>query len=682
MARVDIHVFGSKSGYGTVAESAGIRADEKGELEQFLFGEISTQDAIARIETHASMTARMLRSGRVAVSRMLPAGTDDGGRPTVEVVTLVVDARTYETRFGALSLLANDVSFWRDARARAASGVDWPVGPDPSPDPRDTELLHLLDAWMHALRSGSVAILPESTAPALLRFVATLDATDRARCRWGIGINSLSAPVDICTMLPGASTHGARSVVRPTAAEAWHLRETEFAKFRASSGGAHWVPSSRMRPSPMVELESSGFDAESRRGPVIRTTSAAGVGPPMSTRQKRVMVGSMIAAGCSTMLLVVGAATYFRSTRPTTIQPAAVNVGQVDAWSAASGTSIAPPVVEPSATELLVTTPSPPITPDPPPAAAPTEAAPPSADPTNGSSSSTPSGGLPSPSPALPSTLTSPVEPASGKVQVYFDGDRDGFGSNDNPQTLAVGKEVRPRFVDKGGDCDDKDPKIYPGAKETCTDAGIDNDCNEDAEEVGECACKDADINKNGTKDCEEPAVLKEKLEQAGVQCNQLQAGLKGDLQKCEGGPQKASKAPPAEVLEMLTGRLNEVDLLLHTLYDSWKNGKFGGRAPQNRRDLPRGEDARVSCEWHKILATISEIRDLFELVNRFVPRDKVGASLQAQLKSRIEKWSSEYLRLDFQTWAMHLFTVNNETFRDDLRRAKEKCEKPEGGTR
>ncbi len=678
MAQVDIHVFGSKSGYSTVAQSAGIRSDEKRELEQFQFGEVATQDAIARLETHAAMTVRMLRSGRVAVSRMLPAGTDDAGRPTIEIVTLVVEARTYETGLGALTLLASDVSIWRDARARAASGIDWPLGSDPARDPRDTGLLLLLDAWMHALRSSSVAILPESAAPALLRFVATLDPADRVRCRWGLGINSLSAPVDICTTLPSASTHGARCVVRPAAVGAWHLSETEFARFRASSGGAQWIPTSQMRSSSLVEQDSIGFEAESPRVPVRRATIAAGVGRTMSMRQKRVMVGSMIAAGCSTILLVVGAASYFRSTRPKIIQPSEVNVGQVDARSVASSTSIAPPVVEPLTAEPVVTTASRDPTPSTPPPAPPSEAAPPPAEPTNESSSSTSSGGLPSQPPAPLPPVTSQPASASRKVQAYFDGDEDGFGSDKDPRTVEDGGRLPERHALKGGDCNDKNQQIYPGAKETCTDVGEDNDCNGDAEEFRECVCRDLDKDANGTKDCEEPTALQDLLSLAQTECDQLKGQLEGDLRKCQGGQSGAPS--PVEVRQMLTHALDQVEGLLQTLYRSWKLGKFGGSAPHNRRVLTGREDERVSCEWLEILTTISTIRELFGSINAFVPPDKGGQSLKVQLQLRIDIWSQEYSRTDLRTWAVELFTAKKADFESDLQKAQIKCSKHDGG--
>ncbi|MEY3141612.1 MAG: hypothetical protein RLY21_105, partial [Planctomycetota bacterium] len=136
----DTHVFGSTRGYGTVASSRGVREDEARELESFQFGEASTADRIARLETHAVMTGRALRSGRFAISRMMPAGVDDAGRPTVEVITLLVEARDYAACVGALPRLASDARFWLDARAMAASGARiTAVGAEPAP--RDPQVL-------------------------------------------------------------------------------------------------------------------------------------------------------------------------------------------------------------------------------------------------------------------------------------------------------------------------------------------------------------------------------------------------------------------------------------------------------------------------------------------------------------------------------------------------------------
>jgi hypothetical protein len=232
----DTHVFGSTRGYGTVASSRGVRDEEARELESFQFGEASTADRIARLETHAVMTGRALRSGRFAISRMMPAGVDDAGRPTVEVVTLVVEARDYEACAGALPMLADDAAFWRGARASAASGTRVPAIA-PVADANDPRVFRLFDLWRAAVRAGAAGVVPETESDSVLRLVASLDPVDRARCRWGIGLLSISAPADLCSIASGTSTHGARDVLRPAQSGAWHCgNESEYAAFRVTSG--------------------------------------------------------------------------------------------------------------------------------------------------------------------------------------------------------------------------------------------------------------------------------------------------------------------------------------------------------------------------------------------------------------------------------------------------------------
>jgi hypothetical protein len=236
----DTHVFGSTRGYGTVASSRGVRDEEARELESFQFGEASTADRIARLETHAVMTGRALRSGRFAISRMMPAGVDDAGRPTVEVVTLVVEARDYEACAGALPMLADDAAFWRGARASAASGTRVPAIA-PVADANDPRVFRLFDLWRAAVRAGAAGVVPETESDSVLRLVASLDPVDRARCRWGIGLLSISAPADLCSIASGTSTHGARDVLRPAQSGAWHCgNESEYAAFRVTSGLARF----------------------------------------------------------------------------------------------------------------------------------------------------------------------------------------------------------------------------------------------------------------------------------------------------------------------------------------------------------------------------------------------------------------------------------------------------------
>jgi hypothetical protein len=298
----DTHVFGSTRGYGTVASSRGVREDEARELESFQFGEASTADRIARLETHAVMTGRALRSGRFAVSRMMPAGVDDAGRPTIEVITLLVEARDYAACVGALPRLASDARFWLDARATAASGARL-AATGVEPAPRDPQVLRLFDLWRGALRAGAIGVVSESESDAVLRLVASLDPADLLRCRWGIGLLSISTPADICSVASGVSMHGARDVLRLAQQGSWHCgSESEYAAFRAAQ--LPTLPS-------VADIEANGHTlvVAGDDGPMPAATVAS---PRRDARERRLMPIAIGSAVLSTAVLAVAAVMYGR----------------------------------------------------------------------------------------------------------------------------------------------------------------------------------------------------------------------------------------------------------------------------------------------------------------------------------------------------------------------------------
>ncbi|MCA9605510.1 MAG: putative metal-binding motif-containing protein [Myxococcales bacterium] len=57
-------------------------------------------------------------------------------------------------------------------------------------------------------------------------------------------------------------------------------------------------------------------------------------------------------------------------------------------------------------------------------------------------------------------------------VDGFVDGDGDGWGDDAAPMMACAGA---PSFATRGGDCNDDDPDVSPGATETCD--GVDNNC-------------------------------------------------------------------------------------------------------------------------------------------------------------------------------------------------------------
>ncbi len=78
----------------------------------------------------------------------------------------------------------------------------------------------------------------------------------------------------------------------------------------------------------------------------------------------------------------------------------------------------------------------------------------------------------------------------------YYDGDRDGYG---DPTDTEVACSPSRRYVADGGDCDDGDDDINPGATEVCD--GDDNDCNGSIDEAGGGSTFYADTDGDGYGD-------------------------------------------------------------------------------------------------------------------------------------------------------------------------------------
>jgi hypothetical protein len=115
-ATCDTHLFGSRGGYRTVASSSGVSAQERAELEIFGFGQLSDRRGQQALLARASAFGRRLSSGRFAVTRILPGPDDDGGRPTLELRTVLLDRASYGAiAASGIALLIDTGAVWSAA---------------------------------------------------------------------------------------------------------------------------------------------------------------------------------------------------------------------------------------------------------------------------------------------------------------------------------------------------------------------------------------------------------------------------------------------------------------------------------------------------------------------------------------------------------------------------------------
>ena len=481
MAHALIHILGSRAGYTTLDATLGLSAADRAELEVLGFGDATSSEAMQRLETHASMVGRRLRSGRFAISRMMPGGIDDKGRPTIEIVSLVLDAAGYASAANSLARLAEDARIWQLARGAVARGYELSSQPS-AVSARDPAVLRAFDTWISARKVGAIGVISPQDAAGLLAMIGVLDAGDFADCRWGIGVVSLSAPVDVCTLAPATGAIGSRAVVRAATGEAWLSPEMAYVEA--------WVGQNLQLP-PRLSLVTAvriepALDAAPTTSPIQRGNEPV-VAPPALLPRRNTTAIAGLSAAASLAILALTTTVYVRTGR-------VANVAVAAGFDAAATATPEPPVnsgansggyggiaLEPQAGAQTIIQPGgPQIAPTPAPPVAPTNAgksltviAPPVAQETE--------------------EAIHGCQPGEKWVQLYKDSDQDGLG--DEAAEFAcvlqgsdkVDEELRSRHLAlrAGDQCPNNKDRTKPG-KCGCEYMRAAEDCEKDDDGDGE----------------------------------------------------------------------------------------------------------------------------------------------------------------------------------------------------
>jgi hypothetical protein len=112
---VERHIFGSFSGYTTLARSPGVSADDCRTLESGAFGFGQLQDArFARgLGRHPAYFTRLLAGNRRGLTRVLEGNPDDNNRPTLMLVTAIVSQHDWDSLlWGDVKRLLDTPALW------------------------------------------------------------------------------------------------------------------------------------------------------------------------------------------------------------------------------------------------------------------------------------------------------------------------------------------------------------------------------------------------------------------------------------------------------------------------------------------------------------------------------------------------------------------------------------------
>ncbi|MBM4127910.1 MAG: hypothetical protein FJ247_11265 [Nitrospira sp.] len=198
----DTHIFGSKRGYSTLAKSVGVRQDEEFQLTTFGYAESSNRQYFDDLLTTPSGFGRQLRSGRFAITRVLPGPPDVVGRPTLEFRSLILTAPDYLTVRGSLAELLLSEQLWRSPAFTANQPHQLRASTTSPPAPTDIEW-RLFDTWLRLRSMGNACLLvDEDDSEAILRVAGQLDREDALDFAWGVRLLNMLDWVAVASLSP------------------------------------------------------------------------------------------------------------------------------------------------------------------------------------------------------------------------------------------------------------------------------------------------------------------------------------------------------------------------------------------------------------------------------------------------------------------------------------------------
>ncbi len=206
MIDVGTHLFGSKRGYSTLASSPALSREDVEELSVLSFGQTTDPAMLNGLAKTPCALGRPLRSGRYAITRCFAGQLDDAARPTLRLLTMVIEAADAPLALRGLKRIVADDRMWssRAFAEGASSQVD--VQPDETPV-READL-RVFGCWLASQESTRPLVVlgdDEATRSLILDLPRVLSERDRIGYRFGIRLLSSGAPVDVCTMMAGAS---------------------------------------------------------------------------------------------------------------------------------------------------------------------------------------------------------------------------------------------------------------------------------------------------------------------------------------------------------------------------------------------------------------------------------------------------------------------------------------------
>jgi hypothetical protein len=378
--RIERHVFGSFSGYSTLARSAGLSADEARQLESsaYGFGQTSDRGFLKSLRKQPAWFTRSLRGGRRGLTRVLEGSPDDNDRPTLLMITAVVSQQEWDAELcGDLALLLNDAACWAWEGEQQLGTLErtYDLPCEEIPRKAVPKLLALISEleqkW--AARQPILVSIGDYPADEISKLEMLIPAAVRGQ--FSSGCRSLSPSLAVSVNAMAAESDAPKVTYRPQHGAAL----SKYAQFLAETSLANGnIPLAEIAGYRAFGQGGGGVSAPVLSPPSPRPVAFEGTSMPAGPGPSKVLVAVMLALS---IVLGVAGFTAGRLTAPPAASAAvaeAVPRPSVPAQAPAASPTPAPAPAPsatipalPAATTPSVTAPAPAVDPSPNPAVQP-----------------------------------------------------------------------------------------------------------------------------------------------------------------------------------------------------------------------------------------------------------------------------------------------------------------------
>jgi hypothetical protein len=281
--RIERHVFGSYKGYTTLARSPGISPEDCEAIEStaYSFGQSNDVKFLQSLISVPAYYTQVMRNGRRALTRVLPGPPDDNGRPTLRLVTAILQQRDWDNRiYGDISLLLEEPGLWEWDHTLPLVALETTLRPPAQAVPGKSvaKLLALLSGIENGFRKGQGIVV--SAAEYSLQEIAAVEmlVPPDVRPRITSAYRSLSAAMPAtlnCLASEASSQQDIMFHYRPG-----EERLSPYAEYLSQSGF-----SSGAIPWESI-MSYGGFGTSPRRGSTSKDGSQMAVSPPVTVVQR------------------------------------------------------------------------------------------------------------------------------------------------------------------------------------------------------------------------------------------------------------------------------------------------------------------------------------------------------------------------------------------------------------